>query len=123
MKQPIITDRFILGRNPRVVNRLINCFWEFFPLPKPHTFYIDIREQLKYCINAFFGTFNAFLLGLIVLLTISPYTPRYSLTRSTNPKARLKLTSWRSHRLLQCHGNQRHSETPVNLAIENNSFS
>ncbi len=35
------------------------------PLPKPHTFYVDIREQLKYCINAFYGTFNTFIVTLI----------------------------------------------------------
>ncbi len=41
-----VTDHFILGRNPRVVNGPIKRFW-FLPLPNPHTFYVDIREQFK----------------------------------------------------------------------------
>ncbi len=31
---------------------------DILPLPKAHTFYVDIREQFKYCINAFYGTFK-----------------------------------------------------------------
>ncbi len=42
-----ITDRFILGRNPRVVNGHVTVSGEFLHLTKPHTFYVDIREQFK----------------------------------------------------------------------------
>ncbi len=42
----VITDYFILGPNPRVLNGL-TVSGEFLPLPKPHTFYVDIREQFK----------------------------------------------------------------------------
>ncbi len=43
-----ITDSFILGRNTRVLNGHVKPFLEIFlPLPKPYTFYVDIREQFK----------------------------------------------------------------------------
>ncbi len=43
----VITDHFIIGTNPRVLNGHKTVSGEFLPLPKPHTFYVDIREQFK----------------------------------------------------------------------------
>ncbi len=68
MKQPIraqliiIRDPakcFILGRNHRVVNGLVKLFLEIFCPYLSHIPYIWISENnLKYCINAFYGTFK-----------------------------------------------------------------
>ncbi len=42
-----ITDRFILGRNPRVLNGHVKPFLENFCPCLRHTFYVDIREKFK----------------------------------------------------------------------------
>ncbi len=54
-----ITDSFILGRNPRVVNGHVKPFLEIFCPYLSHIPSMKISENnLKYCINAFYGTFK-----------------------------------------------------------------
>ncbi len=68
MKQPIRAQLIIirdpakcviLGRNHRIVNGLVKLFLEIFCPYLSHIPYIWISENnLKYCINAFYGTFK-----------------------------------------------------------------
>ncbi len=55
-----ITDRFILGTNPRVVNAHVKQFLEIFCPYISHipSMWISENNLKKYCINAFYGTFN-----------------------------------------------------------------
>ncbi len=54
-----ITDRFILEINPRVVNEHVESFLEICYPYLSHIPSIQISENnLKYCINAFYGTFT-----------------------------------------------------------------
>ncbi len=71
-----ITDHLILGRNPRVVNGHVKSFMDHFCPYLSHIPSMQISEnRLKYCINAFYGTFKAAVCKFCLFVAISVWKP------------------------------------------------